>query len=453
MTGRAFALLFVTTVACGRGADPGASPSRGEAPSTPASADEMCAEHGVLEALCTKCNPRLATVFQAKGDWCAEHGFPESICPICHPERGGRPAAADVSTDDGPADGTKIRFKTRETARRAGLETAPVEARSTTPTVEAPARIVHDATRVAVVNARTPGVVQAIRAEVGARVERGTPLAVLESAGVGADQSRLVAARAHVEVARANHSRETELRQKGITSDRDVLAARQELSVAEAELASVRASLGMIGGTNGSGRYTLTAPQAGVVTKRTASVGRLVDTSEPLFEIVDTSIVWIEISVSERDLSRIAVGRTVTVVVEALGALGAGRLSATVDYISPEIDPHTRTVLVRAALPNPDGLLRANMLGTASIAVEGPHAALLVPRSAVQRAGGVSLVFAQLGEQLFEARRVRQLGTQGALVEIEGRLQAGDRVVTEGSFLLKTEVLPGSIGAGCCETD
>ena len=48
---------------------------------------ELCAEHGVLEAVCTKCNPALAPVFQAKGDWCDEHEFPESFCPICNPEQ------------------------------------------------------------------------------------------------------------------------------------------------------------------------------------------------------------------------------------------------------------------------------------------------------------------------------------------------------------------------------
>ena len=46
----------------------------------------FCSEHGVAEAVCTKCNPKLAAIFQEKGDWCAEHGFPESFCPICRPE-------------------------------------------------------------------------------------------------------------------------------------------------------------------------------------------------------------------------------------------------------------------------------------------------------------------------------------------------------------------------------
>ena len=69
-----------------------------EGAATAAVAADMCAEHGVLEALCTKCHPKLIAIFKAKGDWCAEHGFPESICPIHHPERGGRPAT-DVAVD------------------------------------------------------------------------------------------------------------------------------------------------------------------------------------------------------------------------------------------------------------------------------------------------------------------------------------------------------------------
>jgi len=167
---------------------------------TPAATEgEFCREHGVLEAVCTKCNPALIPVFKAKGDWCEEHGFPESICPICHPDRGGRPTA-DIAGDGAPADGTKVRFKTRETAQLAGLAFAKAEEKASRPQFVATAMIVYDASRVAQVNARSPGVVQAILAEVGAKVGAGASLAVLESASVGADQSRLRAARSRVEV-------------------------------------------------------------------------------------------------------------------------------------------------------------------------------------------------------------------------------------------------------------
>ena len=94
-------------------------PAPTSAPRTEAPApNAMCLEHGVLEAVCTECNPKLAAVFQGRGDWCAEHGFPESFCPTCHPERGGRPAV-DVAGDGAPPDGTLVVLRTSEAIQAA----------------------------------------------------------------------------------------------------------------------------------------------------------------------------------------------------------------------------------------------------------------------------------------------------------------------------------------------
>jgi cobalt-zinc-cadmium efflux system membrane fusion protein len=421
------------------------------APAPQAAAEgAFCNEHGVLEAVCTKCNPALIPVFKAKGDWCEEHGFPESICPICHPERGGRPAAS-VAGDGAPADGTKVRFKTKETARLAGLGFAKVAERSGRSQLGATARIVYDAARVAQINARSPGVVRAIRADIGAPVRAGSPLAVIESAGVGADQSRVQAARSRVQTAEANHSRATKLHAEGIAAEREVLAARQELDAAKAELASAQAALGMVGGTTeGASRYTLTAPIAGVVTERKATIGRLVGVDEILFEVVDTSVMWAEVDIPEADLPRVAVGQAVVLVVDGAAA---GQLSGTLSYVAPAIDPQTRTSKGRVSLTNLDGALRANMFGRATISVTGSRTGVMVPRSAIQRAKSAQLVFVRLAEDQFEARRVQLGQADGEFVEVTGRLQAGDEVVTEGSFLLKTETLKESIGAGCCDAD
>ena len=58
-----------------------------KATETVAKADEpdWCAEHGVPESVCTKCNPKLIAEFKQKGDWCKEHNVPESQCTICDP--------------------------------------------------------------------------------------------------------------------------------------------------------------------------------------------------------------------------------------------------------------------------------------------------------------------------------------------------------------------------------
>jgi membrane fusion protein, heavy metal efflux system len=119
--------------------------------------------------------------------------------------------------------------------------------------------------------------------------------------------------------------------------------------------------------------------------------------------------------------------------------------------VAPEIDPATRTALARVSIANPDGRLRANMVGTASIELGAARATVLVPRVAVQRASGVSFVFVRKAADVFELRRVRLGSSQADTVEVISGLEAGAVVATEGSFLLKTETLKGAIGAGCCD--
>jgi cobalt-zinc-cadmium efflux system membrane fusion protein len=409
----------------------------------------ICTEHGVLEAVCTKCNPALIPVFQAKGDWCAEHGLPESFCPICHPERGGRPAT-DVSPDSAPAEGTKIRFKTLETARRAGIETVAAVERPNRFGISAVGRIAYDATRVAAVNARAAGVVRAIHVDVGTKVRRGAPLAQIESAAVGADQSKLAAAQARMEVAAANYQRAKELHAKGIVPSKEVMAAEQELKAIEAEHTAALQALRVVGTGAEDGSYTLTAPLGGTVTQRNTSIGTLVDVEETLFEIVDPSAMWAEIDVREADLSALQLGQAVVLTVDGLGER---EFTGRIDYIAPAVEPKTRTVMARARLANPDGALRANMYARVRIATGDVRHSLMVPRTAVQQAKGVSLAFVRLAEDLYETRRVEVRPGSGDFVELATGVRPGELVVTQGSFLLKTETLKGSIGAGCCEIE
>jgi len=409
---------------------------------------EMCAEHGVLEAVCPKCNPRLEAVFRAHGDWCDEHGFPESFCPICRPEQGGRPAEA-VAVDPWPADGTVVRFRTREVARLAGIETAEVVEAGWTEGVEAVARLAWDATRVGLASARSPGVVTELRVDVGARVERGEPLATVRSARVGGERSRLTSARRALEIAEAELVRKRELLAAGVSSPREVEGAEAAVGTARAELAAVRSELGLVGGGEGDS-YTVTAPLDGVITRRSASVGQSVVPGDPVFEVVDPSRMWAEIDVPEADLGRVAAGRPVTLRFDAL----PGRsFEGTLDGVAPSVDPRTRTALARVRLENPDGALRANLYGRARIVTGSGATALIVPAEAVQPAGEVRLVFVRRSDDAWVARRVEVLGRDGDRVRIAGAVAPGDRVATTGSFLLKTETLKDSIGAGCCDVE
>ena len=105
-----------------------------------------------------------------------------------------------------------------------------------------------------------------------------------------------------------------------------------------------------------------------------------------------------------------------------------------------------------AEVPNEDGRLRANQFARARIQTGAPRTAVAVPRDSVQRVGEREVVFVRVGNGVYEPRVVRRFG-DGPSVQLEGRVQAGDAVVTTGAVLLRTEIMPGSIGAGCCEVD
>lgn len=408
--------------------------------------DGMCAEHGVLEALCTICHPDLVPVFRSRGDYCEEHRLPESICPFCHPERGGRPAT-EITTETAPADGLRVRLATPELADRIGIRVERARRAPETFDVLATARATYDPMRVARLNPRAPGVVRAVHADVGTRVEEGDPLVTIASAAVGADRTRLAAARTRLEIAEANLARQEAL--EGVVSARQRLDAERERDEARAALAALRASLGIVGASRGA-EYTLTAPIAGVVTRRAGSIGAFVESDAVLVEIVDASRIWVELDVPEDELARVAPGQRAIITMDALGER---TFEGTLAYLAPEIDPHTRTALARVPLDNDDGALRANMFGRARILVPRAEPALLVPRAAVQRARGATMVFVKIAPELFEVRRVEVLerAADPASVEVRGRLEEGDEVVVEGAFLLRTETVSDSIGAGCCE--
>jgi len=426
---------------------------RGEpAPAKPSSArdaSDLC-EHGVLPAVCPKCNPALAPVFQAKGDWCGEHGLPESFCPICHPERGGRPAR-DVSVREGPADGTKVRFKSKDIAKKAGLVVVKAEEQALAGGLSAPVRLAYDATKVAQINARAGGVVRSLHVDVGARVRAGQALATLESASIGADRSRLEAAEARVSVAEKNVERLTSLATQGLGAQRDLLAAEQEVAAAKAEQRSAAVALSMAGTSAGrGGTYALSSPLAGVVTQRRATIGKLVGAEELVFEVVDTSSLWADLNVGEVDLADVHAGQTVVV---TLDALPEREIGGAVSYVAAEIEPQTRTGRVRVPLKNDDGVLRANMFGRARVLTGGKRSVVRVPEVAVQRAKSVDVVFVRLSEDVYETRHVAIGAREGGNVEITRGVRPGEEVVTAGAFLLKTETMKESIGSGCCDAD
>jgi cobalt-zinc-cadmium efflux system membrane fusion protein len=414
-----------------------------------AATGDWCVEHGLPESKCSKCHPSLVAEFQAAGDWCEEHGFPESVCPVCNPQ------PAPAGAEQAALEARTVRLKSPDIEVAAGIETVTarrVQA-TTAPAVECTAHLAFHGDRVAEIHAIVPGIVRDIHVELGDRVESEAPLFELESTGIAEFQGDLKAARERVRTAKANLERQRELRSGDVTvvSARQVELAEQEYAAAQAAASAARAALRMTGASKAksSGRYTLTAPIAGIVVHRPAVMGTFATQDTSLATISDTSVMWALCDVPEAAASHIALGQTMRLTVEGnADSIFEGEIT----WIASEVDPRTRTVTAHAEVPNESGQLRANQFGRARIETSVPRTAVSVPRAAVQRVGEHELVFVRTGPGVYEPRVVKRYG-DGDEVAVEGRIADGDQVVTTGAVLLRTEIVPGSIGAGCCEVE
>jgi Cu(I)/Ag(I) efflux system membrane fusion protein len=178
------------------------------------------------------------------------------------------------------------------------------------------------------------------------------------------------------------------------------------------------------------------APQDGEILERNAVNGMRAAPGAVLFRIADHQVVWVLADIAERDLSLISVGQKVGVRPRAY----PDRIfSGEVALIYPHLNAATRTARIRVELPNPEGLLRADMYADVEIASGTDETVLAVSESAVIDSGARQIVLLDKGEGRFEPRPVK-LGRRGdGHVEVKEGVTEGDRVVITANFLIDAE--------------
>jgi RND family efflux transporter MFP subunit len=184
--------------------------------------------------------------------------------------------------------------------------------------------------------------------------------------------------------------------------------------------------------------FSLASPIDGIVVERNATIGATVGTDANLFKIMDLSSVWIDANVFEKDLERVRNGQEVKVVVPAFpGSTFSGR----VILISSVVDPDTRSVKVRTEVSNRDGRLKPDMFANVAIITDLHRTAISIPQSAVLKDGDKSIVFVVDGNGY--KKHIVTTGIQGNdRIEIIDGLNAGDKVVVKGNYLLLQQSKP-----------
>jgi cobalt-zinc-cadmium efflux system membrane fusion protein len=184
------------------------------------------------------------------------------------------------------------------------------------------------------------------------------------------------------------------------------------------------------------------APASGFVLQKNVTPGTVVDLAADLFIIGELQHLWLIASVRQEYLEMLRKGQPVAISVNGLPGL---RVDGRIVNVGEQFDATTHTMQVRVEFENPGSRLRPEMLATAQIAVGMEKPALLVPSEAVQQVDGQDSVFIEISSDHFVLRPVQTDSQIGDNVPIESGLHPGERFVTRGAFIVKSELLKASI--------
>lgn len=372
-----------------------------------------------------------------------------------------------------------LTFKSTESLTKSGVELVEARESPIDHSILANGVVDYDQTRKAQLSTRVPGIAWRVEKHAGQAVKKGDILAIVEALAVGDAKSDLLKSLAQMELkvkvlarldssvvaARQIQEVEAQLREARIalfTAQQNLVnlglpISSDELAPLSDEQRAARIRFlglpeeiasGLDPERTTANLIPLIAPFDGVVISREMTVGEVVSPSEPQFVVADVQRMWINLDVRQEDALQLELGQDVSFLPDGLPS----DFRSTISWIATEVDPKTRTVKVRAQVENPliddtDGtqgeqrLLRANTYGTGRIRVSENAHAVVVPSRAVQWDGDCHVVFVETQGTSFEARKVELGAVAGDVSEVVTGLNAGERVATVGSHLIKSELL------------
>lgn len=184
--------------------------------------------------------------------------------------------------------------------------------------------------------------------------------------------------------------------------------------------------------------YEIKAEIAGTVVERHVVVGEYVGTEDRLYAIADLQSVWVDLNVYRQDFPKLKIGERLFI--EASGS--ADKIDGAISYISPFGAESSQTMLARAEVPNPDGILRPGLFVSADAILGETEVSVAVKESAIQTVENVEALFVQEGDS-FEARPVRLGRRDGEWVEVLSGIKSGEKYAAQNSFILKAEIGKG----------
>jgi membrane fusion protein (multidrug efflux system) len=279
--------------------------------------------------------------------------------------------------------------------------------------------------------AEVEGRITGISVDEGGRVEKGKVVLEIDPQRhrleLAAGRAQLAQAEANLVKDRRQTERIRKLRTQNVASDQQLEEAETALTLARSRVDAQRAALGVI--ERALADASVTAPFAGMIARRSVQLGEFVQPGKPLVELVALDPLEVVFSLTELDTERVRPGQKIDV---SVGAFPDRVFSGVVTFISPTVDPATRTLRIKAEIGNDEGHLRPGLFARVSLGVTPRKGVAMVPEEAlIQRSEGAVLF--KIGPE----NRVKRIAvTTGAhdkgRVEVRGDVQPGDLVVRRG---------------------
>lgn len=292
------------------------------------------------------------------------------------------------------------------------------------------------------------GPVARVLAFPGQQVRRGQPLLEVASPDFSLLRANYLKAKSSYDLADKNYQRAQDLYAHHAVAEADLLQAESTKNQAQADLTASEQSLRILGVTqfdkvadaSPSAEIPVLAPISGEVVDRQCSPGQLLQAGvTQCFTVSDMSAVWVLVNVYQNQLAYVHSGEEVTVQTDAYPQTFHGKIS----YLSPALDPATRTLQARIVTENPGYRLKNQMYVTATVVAGTIRNAITVPAAAVLRdTENQPFVYVQSGAARNGAaqfgRRTVEIGeTQDSQIQILSGLASGDKVVGDGSLFLQ----------------
>ncbi len=355
----------------------------------------------------------------------------------------------DHSTSGSPAGSDKSSQTAQSPASATSVNTVTPEYRSHELVLETNGKVQFNEERLLRINAPLTGRVADIFARPGDVVDAGHPLFALDSPDLGSAKSDYAKAISDLERSEKARALTRDLFEVKAVAEKELRDADNDYSKAVAEKERAASRLRALGipeaqlkdvanRADAATRMIVRAPRGGVIVERNIAAGQVVsfgqsDTPLNLFVIADLSTMWVLGDIYEPDVPKVRLGQSVKV---TLPCCPTERYEGRISYISDSVDPQTRTVKIRAVVPNRGRMLKAEMFVKVSIQM-GSSAVLVVPQSAVHVEEGQAFVLLDKGNGGYERRAVKVGNDLDDVIEILAGISPQDRIVASGSILLK----------------